>query len=75
MIRYPSHQQLNNRRLENVISWNLKKRHSVENINDPLREWGHVDNLMKEEELIRTVENLDCPKLYYLQNLKKRCWN
>jgi hypothetical protein len=70
MIRYPSHQQLNNRRLENVTSWNLKKRHSVDNINDSLREWGLVDNSLKEEELIRTVENLDCPKLYYL--LKSR---
>ena len=71
MIRYPSHQQLNNRRRRNVILWNLKRRHSVDNINAPLREWGLVDNLMKEEELIRTVENLDCPKLYYLLKSQK----
>ena len=71
MIKYPSHQQLNNRRRENTISWNLKIRHSVDNINAPLREWGHIDNLMKEEELIKAVENLDCPKLCYLLKSQK----
>jgi hypothetical protein len=64
MIKYPSHQQLNNHELENVTSWNLNKRHSVDNINDSLKEWGVIVNSLKEMELVRAVENLDCPKLY-----------
>jgi CRP-like cAMP-binding protein len=60
MIRYPSQQQLSNCGLENVTSWKLKKSHSVDNINDSLKEWG----------LIRIVENLDCSTLHYL--LKSR---
>ena len=71
MIKCPSHQQLNNRELENVNSRNLKKRHSLSNINVSLREWGIVDNALKEEELIRTVESLDCPKLYHLLKSQK----
>ena len=66
MIRYPSQQQLSNCRLESVTSWKLKKRHSADNINDSLKEWGLIDDSLKEFELIRTVENLDCPTLHYL---------
>jgi hypothetical protein len=70
-MRYPNHQQLNKRRREKVTSWNLNKRHSVDNINDSLKEWGVIENSLREGELIRAVENLDCPKLYCLLKPQK----
>jgi hypothetical protein len=70
-MRYPSHQQLNNRTRQKVTSWNLNKRHSVDNINDSLKEWGVIENSLREGELIRAVVNLDCPKLYYLLKSQK----